>query len=110
MLNSGFTILTKLTMLLTFALLKIVQTSCNELKIMFKQSLDSDNIDHYRPECILRSRDKVKLKTRFSRITKIQRSPFYRGVQAWNSLPLEVQNEKNSQAFKNIVNRYDFGI
>ena len=42
------------------------------LKIMYKQSLDEINIDNYRPDRILCSRNKVKLKSSFTRITKIQ--------------------------------------
>ena len=59
----------------------------NLLKIMFSQSRDKVNIDYYRPERILRSNQKVKLKSKFTRITKIQRSPYYRGIGLWDALP-----------------------
>ena len=64
-----------------------VQRRKNLLKIMFGQSHNDDNIDYYRPECILRSRKQVKMKSKFTRITKIQKSPFYRGITLWNNLP-----------------------
>ena len=61
----------------------------NLLKIMFNQRHKFENIDSYRPDCAWGSRDKIKLKTNFTRITKIQKSPFYRGVNLWDSLPKE---------------------
>ena len=78
----------------------------NLLKLMFKHSLDKENIDYHRPDRVLRSNDKVKLKSRFTRITKIQRSPYYRGVQLWNMLPTELQNEKNAKRFKGNIDKY----
>ena len=79
------------------------------LKIMYKQSLDEINIDNYRPDRILCSRNKVKLKSSFTRITKIQRSQFYRGVRLWNELPLDLQRERNIEKFKRAIKIYDFG-
>ena len=76
---------------------------------MFNQRHKFENIDSYRPYCVWGSRDKIKLKTNFTRITKIQKSPFYRGVNLWDSLPKELQNEPSNNTFKNIVNWYKFG-
>ena len=81
----------------------------NLLKVMFNQSHIRENIDHYRPKYILRSNNKIKLKTKFTRITEIQRSPFYRGVNLWNTLPELLQLEHSKIALKNAINRYDFG-
>ena len=52
--------------------------------------------------------EKVKLKTPFTRITKIQKSPFYRGIGLWNALPHELQNERNIETFKTRVKGYKF--
>ena len=82
----------------------------NLLKIMFGQSLNTDNIDYYRPERILRSRHKIKLKVKFTRITKIQKSPFYRGISLWNTLPQSLQCEQNKVRFKSAINRYNFAV
>ena len=82
----------------------------NLLKIMFGQSLNTDNIDYYRPERILRSRHKIKLKVKFTRITKIQKSPFYRGISLWNTLPQSLQFEQNKVRFKSAINRYNFAV
>ena len=75
---------------------------------MFGQSCKPENIDCYRPERILRSRNKVKLRSNFTRITKIQKSPFYRGVHLWDSLPQNIQCEQSKISFKNIINNYKF--
>ena len=81
----------------------------NLLKVMFNESHNVENIDSYRPNLTLRSRDKIKLKTKFTRITKIQKSPFYRGVSLWDSLPKELQQEQSRMMFKKVVNGYKFG-
>ena len=59
----------------------------NLLKIMFDQSHIEENIEYYRPERVLRNNNNVKLKSNFTRITKIQRSPYYRGFSLWDKLP-----------------------
>ena len=74
---------------------------------MFGQSHIDDNIEYYRPERILRSNNKVKLKSNFTKITKIQRSPYYRGTGLWNRLPQSRQCEQDKMSFKNVVNRMD---
>ena len=76
---------------------------------MFNQRNKFENIDSYRPDCVWGSRDKIKLKTNFTRITKIQKSPFYRGVNLWENLPKDKQKEHSNNTFKNIVNWYKFG-
>ena len=77
---------------------------------MFGQSLNTDNIDYYRPERILRSRNKIKMKVKFTRITKIQKSPCYRGISLWNTLPQSLQCEQNKVRFKSAKNRYNFAV
>ena len=42
---------------------------------MFCQSHNDENVEHHRPERVLRSRDKVKIKSKFTRITKIKKVP-----------------------------------
>ena len=49
-----------------------VRRKRNMLKIMFGQSRKTENIEFYRPVRVLRSNDKVKLKSKFTRISKIQ--------------------------------------
>ena len=78
------------------------------LSIMYKESLEEENIDRYRLDRILRSRKKVKIKTPFTRITKIQKSPFYRGITLWNELPTDLQNEKNIDKFKAVIKKHKF--
>ena len=78
------------------------------LKIMFGQSRNMENIDTYRPERILRRRFKIKLKSKFTRITKIQKSPFYRGISLWDALPQNIQREQSKIAFKNAINKPNF--
>ena len=69
---------------------------------MFYESHDIKNIDYYRPERVLRSENKVKIKSKFTKITKVQKSPFYRGVSLWNSLPIALQHENRKTFFKKL--------
>ena len=82
-----------------------VRRKKNLLKIMLGQSHNEKNIEYYRPKRILRSNAKVKLKSKFTRITKIQKGSYYRGTNLWNSLPRKVQCEYSKICFKNAVNR-----
>ena len=82
--------------------------SGTQCKIEKLERIQDRIIDSYRPDRTLRSCDKIKLKSNFTRITKIQKSPFYRGVSLWDSLPKELQKEQSRKTFKNIINQYKF--
>ena len=77
---------------------------------MFNESHNDDNIDYYRPERVLRSEDKVKIKSKFTRITKVQKSPFYRGVGLWNDLPMALQHKQSKPLFKKAINKLNLTL
>ena len=70
------------------------------LRVMYTQSKDEINIVATTCTRILRSRKKVNLKYKFSDLTKLHNSPFYRGVKLWNTLPAEIQNCNERSVFK----------
>ena len=74
------------------------------LRLMYSQSKISDNINIREMNMSLRSSKKVNLKSKFTRLTKIQRSPYYRGLKLWDSIPGKLQNEQNRVKFKSSVN------
>ena len=78
----------------------------NLLKIMYKESKVDGNIDMYRPQQVLGSTKNVKLKHKFTRLTKIQRSPYYRGLELWDKIPLDIQTSTTSIEFKNAIRGY----
>ena len=43
----------------------------------------------------LRSEQKIKFKCPFTKIARIRKSPFYRGVDLWNSLKVEHHRAEN---------------
>ena len=49
------------------------------LKLMYSQSKVDDNLQEQKDYVASRSSTKVKLKSDFTKLTKIQRSPYYRG-------------------------------
>ena len=65
------------------------------LNLMYTESKIPSNIEESRDYMILRSTKKVKMKSDFTKLTKIQRSPYYRGLKLWNSLPENVQKEES---------------
>ena len=80
----------------------------NLLKIMYGESKNIGNIDMYRPAMVLRSNNTIKMHHKFTKITKIQKSPYYRGLALWDKLPKEYQTLKTKDKFKCIIKRYQF--
>ena len=50
-----------------------------------------------------RSSEKVKFKTEFTSITRVQNSPFYRGIAVWDTLPKHVQKLDSKIEFKRAI-------
>ena len=46
------------------------------LKLMYKLSKDMDNVDTHRPDRILRTAPKVKMKIEFTDKERVRRSPY----------------------------------
>ena len=75
------------------------------MKIVHKTSKDKVNIDISRPPRDLRSKTKVKLKNKFTSITKVYNSPLYRGIRLWDQLPPNLESEENNIRFKTGINQ-----
>ena len=80
----------------------------NLMKIMHARSpaLKSEDSENHRIE--LRSNDKVKIKMDFTAKTRVFNSPLYRGARLWNSLPVDLQKEKDKYVFKKRMRTYIF--
>ena len=71
------------------------------LLFMFKTSkTDNDILNLQQPKIELRSRNKVKFKQPFTDKTKVQNSPFYRGIYLWNQLSHDIQVSNEISIFK----------
>ena len=70
------------------------------LNLMYTESKIPSNIEESRDYMILRRTKKAKMKSDFTKLTKIQCSPYYRGLKLWNSLPENVQKEESKSKFK----------
>ena len=81
----------------------------NLVKIMYTQSLEGNNIQQ---ECEtnmkLRSANKVKMKSDFTSKTRVFNSPFYRRLKLWDSLPVQIQKEKDKYKFKKKLSIHTF--
>ena len=80
----------------------------NILKIMYDQSRDVNNIYTNNCNIKLRSSKKVKLKSSFTRLTKVKKSPMYRGLELWDQLPEKLQKEPSKLLFKREIKKYYF--
>ena len=80
-----------------------LETRCNRslLRLMFNQSKIHGNTQNENQYMNLRSSSKVKMKSNFTKLTKIQRSPYYRGFKLWDNLPEKLQKEPNIDWFSN---------
>ena len=77
----------------------------NLLKMMISESKQDTNIDVTRPCMTLRSSNNVKMKHKFTRLSKIQKSPYYRGLSLWGKLPLEMQHIDTKKEFKDRIKK-----
>ena len=70
---------------------------------MYRLSKNEKFIDHSFRRENLRSENKLKFICPFTRIVKIRKSPFYRGVDLWNSLKVEHHRAENKKRFKTLL-------
>ena len=82
----------------------------HERKLMFSKKNLKLNVDISRPNMDLRSKLKVKLKNKFTGITKVLNSPLYRGIRLWDQLPPKIQKEENSIKFKTEINLLELTV
>ena len=54
----------------------------------------------------LHSDRKVKMKSDFTRLTKIQKGRYYRGLTLWNTLPEHIQKEPSKVKFKPLIKTF----
>ena len=80
----------------------------NLVKLIYSESKMPANIDMYRPKMVLRSSKSVKMNHKFTRMTKIQKSPYYRGLELWDKLTNEIQKIKSKIEFRNKVKNMTF--
>ena len=77
---------------------------------MYDQSQNVDNIPSCTCEIKLRSSKKVKMKSSFTKLTKVMKSPMYRGLELWHQLSDELQTEPSKIKFKNEIKRYKVDV
>ena len=75
----------------------------HHLALMYRLSKIDDYLDTARPEIVLRNRDKIKFITPKTKLTKVLKSPYYRGVSLWDMLPQQVQRATTKVRFKKLL-------
>ena len=74
-----------------------IQLAC----IMYRLSRFEHYIDQSTYRANLRSENKIKFNCVLTKISKIRKSPFYRGVDLWNSLKVQHHKAGNKKRLKN---------
>ena len=77
------------------------------LILMYKLSEVEDNVNRYRPEILLRTGPKVKMKVDFTDRERVLRSPYYVSNRLWDKLDSEIQHSETIVEFKNKLRRLD---
>ena len=77
------------------------------LKMMYKLSKDESNIERYRPEMLLRTGPKVKMKVAFTNKERVLKSPYYLCNKLWEKMDSKVQMAQNVVEFKTMLNKMD---
>ena len=73
---------------------------------MFRLSKNERFVYHDVKQENLRSENKIKFICPFTKIEKIRKSPFYRGVDLWNTLKVEHHRAENKKRFKSLLKNY----
>ena len=81
-----------------------VRRQKHHLALMYRHSKTPENLDNTRPEVTLRNNNKVKFKIKTTKLTKVQKSPYFRGVSLWDQLPEDVQRATTKVKFKTLLN------
>ena len=75
----------------------------HHLVLMYRLSRDESYVESYRPDIELRSNNKIKLKIRTTKLTKVLNSPYHRGVRLWDQLSKESQRATTKVKFKRLI-------
>ena len=75
---------------------------------MYTQSKNTENLKATSVKRTLRSAKKIKMKNYFMNITKVYKSPLYRGIRPWDSLPASLQKEEDKYSFKKKISSHTF--
>ena len=75
----------------------------HHLYLMYRLSKIGTYLDENRPEIILRNKNKIKFRTAYTRLTKVLKSPYYRGLTLWDMLPQQVQRATTKVRFKKLI-------
>ena len=76
-----------------------IQLACT----MYRLSKREMYVDHNVCRENSRSENKIKFVCPFTRVSKNKNSPFYRGVDLWNTLTVEQHRAESKKKFKNLV-------
>ena len=71
-----------------------------KIGLMFTQSTDVQNLKVDTVKTNLRSKNKVRMKNDFTGKTSVLNSPLYRWLRLWDSLPSEMQKNKDNPTFR----------
>ena len=75
----------------------------HHLSLMYRLSRIEAYLENKQPEINLRSQHKIEFSIPATKLTKVLKSPFYRGVSLLDRLSLEVQRDPTKVRFKQLI-------
>ena len=84
----------------------LVRRKRSLLRIMYNQSENGQHFEVVEHNIGLQSRCTVKMKNKFSDLSNIHESPYYRGCSLWSKLPEAIKKSENINVFKGAARKY----
>ena len=75
----------------------------HHLSLMYRLKDDEKLLGLYRANINLRNNNKIKFKTKITKLTKVLNSPYRRGVRLWDQLSESTQKATTKVKFKNLL-------
>ena len=92
----------------TFGLCKLkIRRKLFILNTMYKYSKKIENVEVYRPNIMLRTGPKVKLKLPFTAKDRVIKSSYYLVVCLWNKLDADLQTADSFMVIKQKLKKFD---
>ena len=80
------------------------------LTLMYKLSKDEENVNRYRPEILLRTDPKVKMKLPFTDKERVLRSKYYKCNSLWDKLDSTMQSSHDIYEFKSMLKKTNLAV
>ena len=75
----------------------------HHLSLLYRPKDNKELLEPYRADIELRNNNKIKFRTRTTKLTRVANSPYYRGVRLWDQLNESTQKATTKVKLKKLV-------